>query len=121
MECGWSVVQLDQNEEMRRMHWVYGTLDTELEAQRTIKRAELMAFSCLLWKTTGPTTDHVDNAGIIDGLCWSKSRGRRLVDSGLGGGAQESSRRNTAGGRARKSASFREKRETTLFEKLSPK
>ena len=37
---GWSVVQLDHDEEMGPMHGVYGTLDAELEVQRTIKRAE---------------------------------------------------------------------------------
>ena len=36
--------------------------------QRTIKRAELMAFLCLLRKVIGPIKVHVDNKGIIDGL-----------------------------------------------------
>ena len=34
-------LQLDQDEEMVPMHGMYGTLDAELEVQRTIKRAEL--------------------------------------------------------------------------------
>ena len=38
------MVQLDHDEEMGPMHEMYGTLDAELEVQRTIKRAELMAF-----------------------------------------------------------------------------
>ena len=42
--CGWSVVQLDHDEEMGPMHGMYGTLDAELGVQRTIKRAELPAF-----------------------------------------------------------------------------
>ena len=50
------------------MHRVYGTLDAELEVQRTIKRAELTSFLCLLRKAIGPTVVHVDNKVIIDGL-----------------------------------------------------
>ena len=42
-----SVVQLDQDKEKGPMHGTYGTLDAELEVQRTIKRAELMVFLCL--------------------------------------------------------------------------
>ena len=38
--CGWSVVQLDHDEEIEPMHGMYGTMDAELEAQRAIKRAE---------------------------------------------------------------------------------
>ena len=30
------------------MHGMYGTQEVELEVQRTIKRAEVMAFLCLL-------------------------------------------------------------------------
>ena len=37
--CGWSVGQLDHDEEVGAMHGMYGTLDAELEVQRTIKRA----------------------------------------------------------------------------------
>ena len=36
---GWSVVQLDHDKEMGPMRGVFGTLYTELEAQRTIKGA----------------------------------------------------------------------------------
>ena len=36
------------DEEMRPMHGMYGTLDADLEVRRTIKRAELAAFLCLL-------------------------------------------------------------------------
>ena len=42
--CGWSVVQLDHDEEMDPTHGMYGTLDAELEVRRTIKRTELTAF-----------------------------------------------------------------------------
>ena len=35
---GWFVVQLDHDEETGPMHGMYGTLDAELEVQRTIKR-----------------------------------------------------------------------------------
>ena len=48
--CGWSVVQLDHDEEMGPMHEMYRTLDAELEVQRTIKRAEPTVFLCLLRK-----------------------------------------------------------------------
>ena len=44
--CGWSVVQLDHDEEMGPTHGMYGALDAELDLQRTIKRAEL---SVLQW------------------------------------------------------------------------
>ena len=43
------------------------SMEAELEVQRTIKRAELTAFLCLLMKVIGPIKVHVDNKGIIDG------------------------------------------------------
>ena len=43
-------------------------LHEKFEVQRTIKRAELTAFLCLMGKAIGPTIVHVDNNGIIDGL-----------------------------------------------------
>ena len=48
-------------------------MDAELEVQRTIKRAEVTAFLCLLKKVVGPIKVHVDNKGIIDGL-WRGER-----------------------------------------------
>ena len=63
---GWSVVQLD-DEGMVPMHGMYGKLQANLEEQRTIKRAELTAFFCLLRKAVGPTMVHVDTKGLIDG------------------------------------------------------
>ena len=62
--CGWSVVQLDHDEEMGPMQEMYGALDAELDLQRTIKRAELSAILCLFRKTVGPTMVHVDNKGF---------------------------------------------------------
>ena len=48
--CGWSVVQLDHDEELGPMHGMHGTLAAELGVQSTIKRAELTAFlRFLLW------------------------------------------------------------------------
>ena len=47
---------------------MYGSMEAEYEVQRTIKRAELTAFLCLLRKVCGPIKVHVDNKGIIDGL-----------------------------------------------------
>ena len=79
--CGWSVVQLDHDEEMGPMHGMYGTLDTEFEVQRTIKRAEWTAF---LSSQKGCWSHHNScrkKKGIIDGLWkrhevhWSKSEG----------------------------------------------
>ena len=89
--CSWSVVPLDQHEELGPMHVMYGTLEAELEVQRTIKRASFTAFLCLLNKVFGPTKVHVDNKGIIDGL-WKRRNevhrpragGCRLVDQTLG-------------------------------------
>ena len=62
------MVQLDYDEEMEPLHGVYGSMEAEHEVQRTIKRAELTAFMCLLRKVSGPVKVHVDNKGIIDGL-----------------------------------------------------
>ena len=42
--CGWSVVQLDHDEELGPMHGMCGTLDAELEVERTIKWMELSTF-----------------------------------------------------------------------------
>ena len=100
--CGWSVVLLDHDEE-RGMN---DTVDTDLEVQHTIKRAALTAFFRLLRRILGPTTVHVDK-GIIDGL-WReemKFTGQEAEDADLwevdlGGGAQNSSRRNTTWRRA---------------------
>ena len=41
------MVQLDHDEEMGPMHGMYGTLEADLEVQRTVERAELTAFLCL--------------------------------------------------------------------------
>ena len=91
---------MKHDEEMRPMHGMYGTLDAELEVRRTIKRAELTAFLCLLRRAIRPETVHVDKKGIIvraverrNEVHWPKSEGRRLVDLDLGGFPQSSSRR----------------------------
>ena len=55
MVC-WSVVQLDQDEELGQVHGMYGTLDGEFEAQRTTKRVVLTGFLCLLRRVVEPTT-----------------------------------------------------------------
>ena len=65
--CGWAVEQLDYDEEMGPLHGMYGSVEAEFEVQRTIKRAELTAFLCLLRKVCGPIKVHVDNKGTIDG------------------------------------------------------
>ena len=66
--CGRAVVQLDYDEEMGPLHGMYGSMEAELEVERTIKRAELTDFSCLLKRVIGLIKVHVDNKGIIDGL-----------------------------------------------------
>ena len=66
--CGWAVVQLDYDEEMGPLHGMYGSMEVEFEVQRTIKRAELKIFSCLLNRAIGPIKVNVDNKGIVDGL-----------------------------------------------------
>ena len=50
---------------MRRWGRCTGCM-AEYEVQGTIKRADLTAFLCLLWKVIGPTEVHVDNKEIID-------------------------------------------------------
>ena len=65
---GWAVVQSDCEEEMVPLHGMYGSVEAVFEVQRTVKRAELTAFLCLLRKVIGPIKVHVDNKGIIDGL-----------------------------------------------------
>ena len=62
------MVRLDHDEDMGPMHGMYGALDPDLELQRTIKRADLTAFIRHFGRVVGPTTDHVDNKGIINGL-----------------------------------------------------
>ena len=66
--CGWSVVQLDDDEELGPLHVMYGSMEAEFEVQRTIKRAELTASLYLLSKKViGPSKVHVNNKAIIDG------------------------------------------------------
>ena len=60
--------ELDYDEEMEPLHGMYGSMEAELEVQRTIKKAELTAFFCLRKRVIGPIKVHVDNTGIIDGL-----------------------------------------------------
>ena len=62
------MVQLDHGEETGPLHGLYGSTEAEFEVQRTIKRAELTAFLCLLRRVIGPIKVHVDNKGIMDGL-----------------------------------------------------
>ena len=58
--CGWSEVQLDYEEELGPLYGMYGSVEAEFEVQRTIKRAELTAFFCLLKRVEGPIKVHVD-------------------------------------------------------------
>ena len=56
-------------------------MEAEFEVQRTIKRAELTAFLCVLNKVIEPIKVHVDNKGIIDGLWRGEKKG---IDSKAG-------------------------------------
>ena len=67
------MAQQDSDEELEPLHGMYGSMEAEFEVQRTIERAELTAFLCLLKKVIGHTKVHVDNKGIIDGL-WRGAR-----------------------------------------------
>ena len=67
--CGWSEVQLDDDEELGPMHGMYGTLEAALEVQRTIKRAD---FLCLLRRAIRPTMVHVDKKVPLMGCGWEK-------------------------------------------------
>ena len=58
------MVQLDYDEEMVPLYEMYGSMEAEYEVHRTIKRAELTAFLCLLKKVIGPIKVHVDNKGM---------------------------------------------------------
>ena len=57
----------DKKKELGLLHGMYGSMEVDFEVQRTIKRAELTAFTCMLKKVIGPIKVHVDNKGIIDG------------------------------------------------------
>ena len=46
---------------------MYGTLDAELEVQRTIKGAELTASLSSLGKANGPTMVHANSTGMLTG------------------------------------------------------
>ena len=66
--CGWSVVQLDYDKALEPLHGMCGSMEVEFKVQRTIKRAELTAFLCLLRKVCGTIKVHVDKKGTMDGL-----------------------------------------------------
>ena len=99
--CGWSVEQLDYDEELALLQEIYGSMEAEFEVQRTLQRAGLTAFFCLLKMVIGPIKVHDDNKGIVDGL-W---RGERTCiiqtcGSNLGKIASTEVKRNIGGGRA---------------------
>ena len=55
------MVQSDYDEELEPLHGKYGSMEAEIEVQRTIVRVELTAFVCLLKKVIGPIKVHVGN------------------------------------------------------------
>ena len=83
MWFGWSVVQLDFYGELELLHGRLGSMDAELEVQRTIKRLEVTAFFCLFKKVIGPIKVHVDNKGIKDVLWRGEMHGPEAVDADL--------------------------------------
>ena len=91
-------MQLDHEEELAANAWNV-PLDAGLEVLCNIKRAELTAFLSPWENFFGSTTARVH---------WPKSEGRKLVDFDLGGGAQISSKKKTAGSRTRQCASLPE-------------
>ena len=56
------------DEEMGPLCGMYGSMEAEYEVQRTIKRAELTVFLCLVKKVIGLIKVHVDHKEIIYGL-----------------------------------------------------
>ena len=54
------MVQLDCDEELGPVHGMYGSMGAEIEVQRTIKRAELTRFLCLVKKVIGPKAADAD-------------------------------------------------------------
>ena len=78
--CGWSVVQLDDNEELGPLYGMCGSMEAELEVQRTIKGVELTAFICLLRRVIGRIKVHVDNKGIVEGL-WKRRQKLHQTES----------------------------------------
>ena len=79
--CGWSVVHLDYDEELGPLHGMCGSMEAGFEVQRTIKRAEMTTFFCLLKKKK--LLDPSRCKGIIDGL-WRGER--KCIDSKAGDG-----------------------------------
>ena len=55
----------------------FGSMDEELEVQRTIKRLEVTVFLCLFKKVIGPIKVHIDNKGIKDVLWRGEMHGPR--------------------------------------------
>ena len=66
--CGWAVVQLDCDTEEEPWLAIYGSILAELEVQRTIKSAEIWAFTMALAEPVGTSTIHTGNLGTWDGL-----------------------------------------------------
>ena len=112
--CGWAVVQLDYNEEMGPLYGMYGSMEAELEIQRTIKRAELTALLCLLKRVIGPIKVHVTTRGLLMDL--EKERecikpiagGADFMDRNLGSITSSGRKRHFGRSRACKGASHEE-------------
>ena len=62
------MIQLDHDGDVGPMRGLSVALEVKNEVQRKHKRAELAPFLYLVKSICVPTTVHVDNKGIIDGL-----------------------------------------------------
>ena len=88
--CGWAAVQLDFGGEMVPLRGMYGSVEAEFEVQRTIKRAELMAFLCSKksdWASQGPCRQRRNYRWITKRreLMFEAKSGRcRFIDQNLG-------------------------------------
>ena len=70
--CGCAVVQLFYRKEEDPLYAIHDTILAELDVQRKINRADLLALT--MARSDWPTTIHADNMGIIDGL-WRGEEG----------------------------------------------
>ena len=102
------MVQLDHDEEMGPL---YGSMEPEFEVQRTVKRAELAAFLCLLKKVTGPIKVHVDNTELLQ----AKSGRCRFTDQNLGRTALSGRKEHFGGSGTCKGASHEERKIHVAF------
>ena len=74
--CNWIVMK-----NWGLLHGMYASMEAEFEVQRSIKRAELTAFVCLLKKFIGPNKVQGNKRRIID---WLWRGQRKCIDPKAG-------------------------------------